>query len=337
MSGRLVLVRHGQSHGNVDRRLDTRPPGSGAHRPRAASRRARSRRTGRTTSGWSRIRSRCVPSQTAAEIGAELNLDPHELDGIHEVQVGELEDRNDDAAVERVQRHLRALASRASSTCAMPGGEPATQVLDRYVPVITAAADALSRRRRVARRHRRRQPRRGDPAGRPRRWRVWTEASPWTITCANAESVVLTPITDGRWSCVQWGAAQPAVLSRARAFTRSSRRPARRPTRWADAQAQPTASQSMRRTACTTSGRDAAVLGALRPLQRVMDDGAVAVFEPASALAAVAAHEPFIAPEADNPRMPRPSRPCCRAELLRPSRVRAAGRRRCRSGGRSRG
>ena len=28
MSGRLVLVRHGQSHGNVARRLDTRPPGA---------------------------------------------------------------------------------------------------------------------------------------------------------------------------------------------------------------------------------------------------------------------------------------------------------------------
>ena len=28
MSGRLVLLRHGQSHGNVERRLDTRPPGA---------------------------------------------------------------------------------------------------------------------------------------------------------------------------------------------------------------------------------------------------------------------------------------------------------------------
>ncbi|PRC42995.1 histidine phosphatase family protein, partial [Mycobacterium sp. ITM-2017-0098] len=28
MSGRLVLVRHGQTHGNVERRLDTRPPGA---------------------------------------------------------------------------------------------------------------------------------------------------------------------------------------------------------------------------------------------------------------------------------------------------------------------
>ena len=28
MSGRLVLVRHGQSYANVERRLDTRPPGA---------------------------------------------------------------------------------------------------------------------------------------------------------------------------------------------------------------------------------------------------------------------------------------------------------------------
>ena len=28
MSGRLVLLRHGQSVANVDKRLDTRPPGA---------------------------------------------------------------------------------------------------------------------------------------------------------------------------------------------------------------------------------------------------------------------------------------------------------------------
>ncbi|MET0757936.1 MAG: histidine phosphatase family protein, partial [Mycobacterium sp.] len=26
---------------------------------------------------------------------------------------------------------------------------------------------------------------------------------------ANTESVVLSPITDGRWSCVQWGTLNP--------------------------------------------------------------------------------------------------------------------------------
>ena len=39
-------------------------------------------------------------AQTAAEIGGELGLRPHEFEGIHEVQVGDLEDRNDDAAIE---------------------------------------------------------------------------------------------------------------------------------------------------------------------------------------------------------------------------------------------
>ena len=28
---------------------------------------------------------------------------------------------------------------------------------------------------------------------------------------ANTEAVVLTPVTDGRWSCVQWGTSDAAV------------------------------------------------------------------------------------------------------------------------------
>ena len=99
MSGRLVLVRHGQSHGNVERRLDTRPPGAeltdlGREQARTFAR------------DWPHeiamvAHSVAVrASQTAAEIGDELGLRPHEFEGIHEVQVGELEDRNDDAAIE---------------------------------------------------------------------------------------------------------------------------------------------------------------------------------------------------------------------------------------------
>ena len=106
---RLVLVRHGQSHGNVERRLDTRPPGAeltdlGREQARAFAR------------DWPHeiamvAHSVAVrASQTAAEIGDELGLEPHEFEGIHEVQVGELEDRSDDAAIERVQHHLPAVA-----------------------------------------------------------------------------------------------------------------------------------------------------------------------------------------------------------------------------------
>jgi broad specificity phosphatase PhoE len=206
MSGRLVLVRHGQSYSNVDRRLDTRPPGReltdlGREQARAFAR------------DWPHeigmvAHSVAVrASQTAAEIGGELNLDCHELEGIHEVQVGELEDRNDDAAIEKFnvvyQRwHEGDLDLR------MPAGESATQVLDRYVPVITQLRmrylddDAWH----------------GDII-------VVSHGAAIRLVAAtlagvdgsfaldhhlpNTESVVLTPITDGRWSCLHWGAKGP--------------------------------------------------------------------------------------------------------------------------------
>src|SRR5690242_18643023 len=98
MTGRLVLVRHGQSHGNVDRRLDTRPPGAeltdlGRDQARAFA---------RELSHPARMIAHSVAvraAQTAGEISAELGLATHEFEGIHEVQVGELEDRNDDDAI----------------------------------------------------------------------------------------------------------------------------------------------------------------------------------------------------------------------------------------------
>ena len=52
-------------------------------------------------------------------------------------------------------------------------------------------------------------------------------------------------------------------------------------------------------------GHDAAVLGALRPPQRVLDDGAVAVVESVSTPPTILVHGPFIALPADNPRLPR--------------------------------
>ncbi len=57
--------------------------------------------------------------------------------------------------------------------------------------------------------------------------------------------------------------------------------------------------------ACSNFGSDAAVLGALGPGQRVVDDGAVAVVELGSTPSAAAVHGPFIAPSTDNPWMAR--------------------------------
>jgi broad specificity phosphatase PhoE len=206
VSGRLVLVRHGQSHGNVERRLDTRPPGAeltdlGREQARAFARHL-PHRVGLVTHSTA-LRAK----HTADEIGAELGLATLEFDGIHEVQVGELEDRTDDEAIEQ----FNAIYQRwhqGDLDVAMPGGETGRQVLDRIVPVLTRM-----RMRRLD----------------DHRWTddivVVSHGAAIRLTAtilagvdgsfaldhhlANTESVVLAPITDGRWSCVQWGSLTP--------------------------------------------------------------------------------------------------------------------------------
>jgi broad specificity phosphatase PhoE len=206
MSGRLVLVRHGQSFGNVDRRLDTRPPGSeltplGHDQARTFAREALSRPGLLLHSVATRA------AQTAADISAQVDVRAGEVTGIHEVQVGELENRSDDDAV----AEFNAIYKRwheGEWDVPLPGGETANDVLDRYTPVLT---DLRMR---------------------------YLDDDEWTsdivvvshgaairLTAAvlagvessfvldhhlnNTEAVVLAPITDGRWSCVQWGSLTP--------------------------------------------------------------------------------------------------------------------------------
>lgn len=206
MSGRLVLVRHGQSHGNVDRRLDTRPPGAaltdlGREQARTFARE------------WQHEIGLVAHSvavracETAAEIGDERGLAPHQLDGIYEAQVGDLEDRNDDDAIDA----FKAMYHRwheGDLDARLPGGESGREVLDRIVPVLTQLRmrylddDSWD----------------GDVV-------VVSHGAAIRLTAAtlagvdagfaldhhlsNAESVVLAPITDGRWSCLHWGALAP--------------------------------------------------------------------------------------------------------------------------------
>lgn len=206
MSGRLVLLRHGQSRSNVARRLDTRPPGAeltdlghdqarrfagaGPH-PIAMVGHSVARRA----------------AQTAAGIGTETGLALHELEGLHEVQVGELEDRSDDDAIKQFEAIYRRWHT-GDLAVPMPGGESAVDVLDRYVPVLTQL------RMRYL-----------DDHEFPGDIVVVSHGAAIRLVAAalagidggfaldhhlgNTESVILSPITDGRWSCVQWASLTP--------------------------------------------------------------------------------------------------------------------------------
>lgn len=213
MSGRLVLLRHGQSHGNVDRRLDTRPPGAeltdlGRDQARAFARSlpkppamvAHSIATRAVQTG------REIVSEISAETGAVITTASrtHEFEGIHEVQVGDLENRSDADAHDEFNAVYKRWYG-GELDLALPGGETANDVLARYVPVLDQLRlrylddDAFH----------------GDIVvvshGAAIRLVSAVLAgvdSAFAVDhhLANTEAVVLAPITDGRWSCVQWGA-----------------------------------------------------------------------------------------------------------------------------------
>lgn len=209
-TGRLILVRHGQSHSNVARRLDTRPPGAEL----TDLGREQAREFARTRPGPPGLLLHSVAhraAQTAVEIGAELSRPAIEVEGIHEVQAGDLEDRDDDEAIAAFnsvyQRwHLGDLDA------AMPGGETGRQVLDRYLPVVTD----------LRRRHLDDPDWTGDIV-------VVSHGAAIRLVAAvlagldgsfvlenhlaNTEAVALAPLTGERWSCVQWGSAAPPSLS----------------------------------------------------------------------------------------------------------------------------
>lgn len=213
MSGRLVLVRHGQSFANVERRLDTRPPGADLTSTGRDQARKFARDAGRPALLAHSVANRA--SQTAAVIGVEVDVAPREVSGIHEVQVGALENRNDDDAV----AEFNAIYERwqhGELDVPLPGGETANEVLDRYVPVLTDLRMRYLDNHEFS----------GDIV-------VVSHGAAIRLVSAvlagvdanfaldnhlgNAESVVLAPITDGRWSCVRWGTLTPPFYPEAEA------------------------------------------------------------------------------------------------------------------------
>jgi broad specificity phosphatase PhoE len=209
MSGRLLLVRHGQSVSNVEKRLDTAPPG--AKLTELGREQARAFAHAATSPIGLLLHSEATRAEeTAAEISDVVRVPARKVTGIHEVQVGDLENRNDDDAVAAFnavyERWLK-----GERDVSMPGGESADEVLDRYLPVLTELrATHLDRA-------------------------DWTDdivvvshGAAIRLTSAvladvdssfaldhhlaNTEAVILAAADDGGWDCLQWGTQTPPFL-----------------------------------------------------------------------------------------------------------------------------
>ncbi|MFI5778529.1 histidine phosphatase family protein [Nocardia sp. NPDC051570] len=202
---RLILVRHGETEGNVAKMLDTRVPGLPLTErgvAQAKSFAANLAAPPRRLFSSDALRAR----QTASHIEAVTGVPAQVLDGLYEVQVGELEGLSSDAAHRQFQRIYRAwhLGDLDERT---PGGESGTEVLDRYLPVLEQLRDTyLSNDVN------------GDillvshgAAMRLAARAMSGVAPPFTTNnhLDNTETIELAPRADGGWDCLRWGRYTP--------------------------------------------------------------------------------------------------------------------------------
>jgi len=135
VSGRLILVRHGQTEANVERRLDTRLPGArltelGRTQARTLGERLAPQPPAALVSSQA-LRAR----ETAGFVETASGLTLQVREGLHEAQAGELEDRSDVESHKMFAKvfhtwHAGDLSAR------MPGGESGLDIIERYVPVV---------------------------------------------------------------------------------------------------------------------------------------------------------------------------------------------------------
>lgn len=136
----LHLVRHGETTSNVLQRLDTALPGAGLtdFGARQAARYALERRDIPDPVLFSSqaLRAR----QTADLIGSVWEVKNQVLGGLHEVQVGDLEDQTSQDAHKVFATTVRSWFA-GELSARLPGGESLDDVYERFLPVIDDIAD----------------------------------------------------------------------------------------------------------------------------------------------------------------------------------------------------
>ncbi|MDF0530813.1 histidine phosphatase family protein [Tsukamurella sp. 8F] len=135
MTGTLHLIRHGQTTANVEKILDTRPPGAAlTAEGRDQARRFAADRPGvRPAALLSSVARRA--QQTADLIGKGWGVPYRVVDGVHEIQVGDLEGRNDEAALERFREFVRRWHD-GDGAARSEGGESVDDLLERYIAAV---------------------------------------------------------------------------------------------------------------------------------------------------------------------------------------------------------
>jgi len=132
---RLVLARHGRTTANVAHILDSRPPGA----PLDELGLEQAERLGRRLADHpvrAVYASRATRAQqTAKPVAAAHGLAVEVVDGVHEVLVGDLEGRSDDAALEAF-RDVYDAWWRGDLDARLPGGESALDLRSRYLPAV---------------------------------------------------------------------------------------------------------------------------------------------------------------------------------------------------------
>ncbi|WP_194816701.1 histidine phosphatase family protein [Nocardia sp. XZ_19_385] len=202
---KLILVRHGETEGNVAKILDTRVPGL----PLTERGAAQAKTFGASLSAVPQalfcsaaLRAR----QTASYIEAATGVPAQVLEGVHEVQVGDLEGRNDSRSHD-VFLEIYHAWHEGDLALRVPGGESGLEVLERIVPIIEdlrakylsedSGGDVLLVNHGAAMRL----------IGRT----LAGVAPPFTTNnhLDNTETIELVPRADGGWDCARWGRFTP--------------------------------------------------------------------------------------------------------------------------------
>ena len=140
---RLVLVRHGRSTANLERVLDTRPPGALLDElGREQAERLAARLLAwpiRAVHASSAVRAQ----QTAAPLAAALGLPVEVVDGLHEIDAGDLEGRSDAAALAAFDEIYDAWW-RGELGTRLPGGESALDLRARFLPALDRIVEPIT-------------------------------------------------------------------------------------------------------------------------------------------------------------------------------------------------